>query len=259
MSLLEITNPEVTTNVGLIYNIIAIITTGLITWILTIARGNHEIKKIKVQAEENNKTYKLQIEENNKKYTERDALIAEEIRGLSNKMVALSMDFLEYKKKSEFKSRLMNAMRTMATNIIDFNVDLKPLYKHLCMQMAREFEDFALRFYYSDMRGISHEIAPYLRIDMDSRISKFEAYAQHLDTKDKIFKYSTGKKVILNFQEYLNNSKLKNIIDVLLMVLEKNGLNEDQVIEKFEEFMGKFFKEFIRLIHEWEELDDTDE
>jgi hypothetical protein len=251
----------------LLYNIFAIVASGIIGWVGSMIKGNQEIKKIKAEAQKSES-----------RYSEGSRLIADQMRGFDLKLVELSFQFLEYKKNSEFKATLMNVMRAKATNIIDYNVDLDLKYKDLMMQISREFEDFALRFYYSDMRGIPHQISPFLRIDMNSRIAKFKSYVEHINKEEKIFEYSTGKKETITFLEFLTGekkftiskkspiintlnkdveikSKLMDIIEVLLVVLEKNGLKPDDVIEKFEGFIGDFFKEFIHVINNWDDID----
>jgi len=265
---------EITPNINkpldsnvLIYNIIAIVASGIIGWVGSMIKGNQEIKKIKAEAQKSES-----------RYSEGSRLIADQMRGFDNTLVNLSFEFLEYKKNSEFKATLMNIMRAKATNIIDYNVDLDLKYKNLMMQIAIEFENFALRFYYSDMRGIPHQISPFLRIDMNSRIAKFKTYVQHINSEEKVFEYSTGKKETISFLEFLTGekkftiskkssiinglnkdvevkSKLMDIIEVLLVLLEKNGLKPDDVIEKFEEFISDFFKEFIHVINNWEDID----
>jgi len=223
--------------------LMAIILSGIFGWGASMINGRQERKKIKLEAAENNK-----------KISERDALLMDQMRGFDNKLVDLSMGFLEFKENNEFKSRLMNSMRSIATNLIDYNVDLDAKYKHLIMQMAREFEDFAMRFYYSDMRGITHAITPYLRIDMESRISKFETYAEHINSKPKIFKYTAGKEEEIIFLDYLKKTNLYSKIELLLFVLEKNGLSPDKVIEEFGKFISDFFKVFIHVVNEWENI-----
>jgi hypothetical protein len=169
------------------------------------------------------------------------------------------MNFLEHKKDNEFKSRLMNMMRTKSANIIDYNVDLDSKYKHILMRIAREFEDFAFRFYYSHMRGIEHEITPYLKIDMESRVSLIESIIKRINPKPKKYTYNTGKKKSIFFLDLINESKLKKEIDVLLFILQKNGLSPEKVIEVFEKFIGSYFKEFLVVINQWEELSNWDD
>lgn len=202
------------------------------------------------------KKYKLEKIERDEKAQKKDDFLIEQIKGFNDKLIKLSLVFFEFKENVEFKGRLMNSMRAIATNIIDYNVDLEPKFKHMLTLLAREFEDFALRFYYSDMRGISHEISPFLRIDMDSRVAKFEERIERLKTKPKVYVYSTGKEMKIEFCDYIKESKLKDKIELLLMLLEKNGLTPNKVIEEFEKFIGNFFKTFIHIINEWEDLKD---
>ena len=176
------------------------------------------------------------------------------MKGFDNKLVEISMDLLEIKNDMSFKSRLMNSMRSMVTNIIDYNVELDVKYKHLIMQMAREFEEFALRFYYSDMRGTVHEITPFLQIDMDSRVSKFDTYMCHINPEPKKITSAFGKGTWLYFNKYINESDAIKRINKLLALLEKNGLSPDKVIEEFEAFISGFFKDFIKSALEWEAI-----
>jgi len=227
----------------MMHQIVAIILSVFLGW---------GISRLNVMRER--KKNKLEKEENDKKAQERDDLLIGEIKSFNDKLNNLTLVFFEFKENVEFKSRLMNSMRAIATNIIDYNVDLKSEYKHMLTLLAREFEDFALRFYYSDMRGVSHEISPFLRIDMDSRVVKFEERIERHQTKPKAYTYSTGKEVKIEFDEYIKKSKLKDKIELLLMLLEKNGLTPDKVVEEFEKFIGGFFKTFIHIINEWEDL-----
>jgi len=228
---------------AIIGSIVAIVISGIIGWITSLINGKNERKKTK-----------LEFVENNKKISERDRLMMDQMKGFDNKLVEISMDVLEIKNNGNFKSRLMNSMRVVSTNIIDYNVDLEPKYKHIIMQMAREFEDFAFRFYYSDMRGISHEISPFLRIDMDSRISKFYEYAVYINPNPKRYPSAKGKAEWIYFSDFLKSSNMQNKIEILLGILEKNGLSPDDVIEEFEKFISLFFKEFIITINRWDNI-----
>jgi len=221
----------------------AILLSGLIGWISALINGKIERAKIK-----------LQFDKNNEKISERDRLIMDQMKGFDNKLVEISMDIIEIKNDTSFRSRLMNSIRTIATNIIDYNVDLDSKYKHLIMQMAREFEDFALRFYYSDMRGISHEISPFLRIDMDSRIAKFETYAEHINAKPKKYVSPSGKVSWIFFGDFLLKTDIMVHINKLILILEKNGLSPNDVIEQFDKFISVFFKDFIKAILIWEAI-----
>lgn len=236
---------EIVNNTSNWWPIIAIIVSGVIGWGSSIINSRNERKKITLERE-------LQ----DQKWDERDRLVMDRITGMENKVVELSMSFLEFRKNNEFRSRLMNMFRAKATNIIDYNVDLNPKYKHLLMKVAREFEDFALRFYYSDMRGVEHQISQYLKIDMESRIDSIENIMRRINPKPKKFKYSTGKTKPIYFVDYIKESILNKEIRLLIIILQRNGLSPDDVVKLFDRFISNLFKEFIVLVNDWEDMED---
>lgn len=246
-------------NGNILVTIIAAALASVLGWVSSIINGKQERKKIQVSYKEERKKIQTEYQEQQKQVSERDRLLMDQMRGFDNKLVELSMAFLEHKKNNEFKSHLMNTMRSKATNIIDYNVDLDPKYKHLMMQIAREFEDFAFRFYYSEMRGVEHEITPYLKIDLSSRVATIEGIVEHISPKPKKFVYSTGKEKPVYLIEMIKESKIKREIQLLLIILQRNGLSPEKVIEVFEKFLGNFFKEFLIIVNQWEELKDWDE
>lgn len=245
-------------NNNILVTIVAAAVASMLGWVSSIINGRQERKKIQTSYQEERKKIQTEYQEQQKQVTERDRLLMDQMRGFDNKLVELSMTLFEHKTNNEFKSNLMNTMRSKATNIIDYSVDLDHKYKHLMMRIAREFEDFAFRFYYSDMRGVEHEITPYLKIDLSSRVATIESIIEHITPKPKKFTYTTGKEEPVYLIDMIKESKIKREIQLLLIILQRNGLSPEKVIEVFEKFLGNFFKEFLVIVNQWEELKDWD-
>lgn len=243
---------------GFLTSLITILISGIISILILIIKGRDERKKIKIEREADRESdlMKMQMEfaKNDQKITERDRLIQQQMIGLDNKVVQLSMDMVEIKGNSQFKKELMNSLREISANIIDYNVNLGCNFKNVMMIMAREIEDFALRFYYSDMRGVEHEIVPYLKIDMESRIFKFKIYLDFLNLETKTI-MDNGIRRKLSFLEFIADTEIRKTIDDTIKQLSDDGLKEEDVIELFQKFLGDFFKEFIKSINSWENIE----
>jgi hypothetical protein len=252
---------------AIIYMVTSVVLSGIISWVLTSINKRFEIKKIKVEAENSEK-----------RYNESNRLVSNRMLGMENSLVDVSFNLLEMKKSNEFERNLTNAIQDISTNIIDFNDDIKPRYKHILTQMSREFENFISKFYRNPGRGVSHRIVPFLKSDMNSRLSILESLLGKIDVGEvKAFTLPSTKKIPVNVVEFVlgfknqedeNNFKgyldfpdendlngLMKIIKLLIFDLEKNGLTPEKFIERIEEFYSEFFKKIVLVFREWEKLE----
>jgi hypothetical protein len=181
-------------------------------------------------------------------------IVTDNLTGNNVKLTSLSLDFTEFKAIILFKRKLKNKIRSKATNLVDSEVTLQDKYHTMLTILARYFEEYALGFYENEYRSVDYEIRPYLNRDMDGIISKFENIMDHINPNPRMFHYSTGKQEWISYKAFIRKLNLyslpfsdtrNSLTDKLIERLIENGINHDELIDIFINYLTEFFKTII--------------
>lgn len=146
----------------------------------------------------------------------------------------------DYRKKIKFvlSSNLKNSL-------------LHQDYKSLLSAWEEIYEKFGLNYYYSSERQMKQrEREKYLAHQRNIIINEFRAVVYENTQGMKVF-----KQMPVHFFEYLEQINIFNSFDVLIIDLGRNGLNDEKLIEKFEDCMDKFCDNFINCTVVWDGLE----
>jgi hypothetical protein len=146
----------------------------------------------------------------------------------------------DYRKKIKF---------VLSTNLK--NNLLHQDYKSLLFAWEEIYEKFGLNYYYSQERQMKQrEREKYLVHQRQIVINEFRAIVYENMQGVKVFKNEK-----CHFFEYLEKINIFGPFEVLIIDLGRNGLNDEKLIEKFEDCMDKFCDNFISSTVVWNELE----
>jgi hypothetical protein len=186
---------------------------------------------------------------NRRELSARDKLLTNELRGLQNKVMKIGESIDNLKLDTDFRNGLKNSIRIEASRIVNLSYDLEPYFKNILMFWAVQIEDLSLKYYYSPYRNNHDELEKYLTVDIESRKSIVENYANNLVEYSKVY---NGKKIL--FTSFLEKTDAYKKLDLFIMRLVQNGMSEDQVTEEFVKFIHRFFEHIIKAIVIWRTL-----
>ncbi len=185
----------------------------------------------------------------------RDNILNVSIRKMESTMSDFGEDIRDLKVDSKFKKTLRNAIRSTVVNIVDASGELlKPCYQVILTKWGDEIEDIAMRFYYAPCRNNPDELERYLKIDIETK-KAIQGY--FIDSMVKETKIYNGKEIL--FSALLVEALAYKRFTFLVMQLKamqpkKNGLDKDQVIETFTNFVRKFFENFVTAVSLWQSI-----
>jgi hypothetical protein len=230
---------------------------GTLTPILLFLMGWY----IKKRDEKSKKELSERDEQNKKDLIERDKLW--------EKKIDIRMDIVIEKQQS-LETKVMELIRTLDDHVCDdtFRKDYRKKikfvlssnlknnllhqdYKSLLSAWEEIYEKFGLNYYYSAERQMKQrEREKYLAHQRNIIIGEFRAIVYENIQGMKVF-----KQMPVHFFDYLEQNQILNAFDVLILELGRNGLNDEKLIEKFEDCMDKFCDNFITSTVIWDALE----
>jgi hypothetical protein len=174
-------------------------------------------------------------------------------QNLEDKMVDLMTMLKSHIEGEIFETRFSDLLRTQTRTIASIS-NINQKYKTLMIYWARAIEDFGLAFYNSEYRKESKKKREvFLKEDVNSLIEEFSNYMSYM--VDSIKKDSKGNKI--NFVSFIKSVDLHRRTQLLIMSLERNGLEDPKEFTKtFTEYLDDFFASFLTSIYVWTNLED---
>jgi len=222
---------------------------SIIALITNVVNLKSARKKIKEDTE-NRRVDKAEI---NITLEKQMSFIKNRTQNLEDKMVDLMTMLKSHIEGEVFETRFSDLLRTQTRTIASIS-NINQKYKTLMIYWARAIEDFGLAFYNSEYRKESKKKREvFLKEDVNSLIEEFSNYMSYM--VDSIKKDSKGNKI--NFVSFIKSVDLHRRTQLLIMSLERNGLEDPKEFTKtFTEYLDDFFASFLTSIYVWSNLED---
>jgi len=225
--------------------------TQILLLVVWFVKQTYETKKQKKEQE-------AQREQDKKELSAQDKLVANRLKVIENNVFNIKDMIKEVKTglgtlkdDNDFRNKLRNAIRIKSSTIINANFGTNDKFKNILLSWEKEIEDFALIWFYSELRGKKDKDKMYkfLKPYIDNRIHVLSHIINNSVKEVRVLP-STDKKGIL-FSEFLDQYKVYNQIEVLIMVLSKNGMTKHDVLETFECFIDDFYRAILVAVTLW--------
>lgn len=150
----------------------------------------------------------------------------------------------------DFRKGYRKSIKGISSDIIK-NPMLNQVYKTILVYWSEEIEKFGLNYYYSDIRKEKERNRrKYLEQGKHVIVDEFTKYVNSTEYAIKLFRSER-----VQFADFLMKNNVFGGLDILIMDLAKNGLNDQQLIDKFEDYIDKFADLFVSSCIVWEGLD----
>lgn len=185
----------------------------------------------------------LEHQKNNK-------IFKDQFNGFENALSKLVYEFTEFRNNLRFERTLRNRFKIKSLSILRYakiNIEIQSML----LNFSKDLEELALSFWAFEDRH-TPVLQSYIVKEINSMISYMENEAKHIYPNPKSIILSNGKNswieytnLIINAGIYDKNNDSVNITSKLIAKLVENNLNNDSLIDLFENFIDDFFSKIL--------------
>jgi len=195
------------------------------------------------------------------KVERRDQILVEKVEGIAAIAGKSALEVTSVKEmlevhieENDFTIKFKNTLQNKSSLILAMYGNLAQGHKNILDYWADTIERFGMRFYYSDFRKAprttkeeisraKHNLEIFLNTCMDVRLNNLNDLIHDTFPKPK----TTNKKK-LYFSDFLAESQLHNKTQLLILALVENGLSQNEIILKFENYLAEFYQKYLDLM-----------
>jgi hypothetical protein len=188
----------------------------------------------------------LQLDE---KLAKRLSIVIENLHSIELKVTDIERILSVHVDDDSFRKEYRTKIQLIASTALKNDL-LGPNYKSIVSQFCDLLEKFGLAYYYSPDRKLAYRER---KKKLDSLylilVNEFEDYVSKIINHLRVDK---GKTV--QFIDFLKPSGMYPSVEILVNDLARNGLDNDKLIEKFEDCTDKFISDLISASVIWGNL-----
>ncbi len=146
----------------------------------------------------------------------------------------------------DYEKKLYDDITERGFNIITANIDLDGKIIHILNHTLIKIREFAIKHSNSPYRHSKDVIRDYLKIESGTIFSEIDRIA------DDLFQIKGIKGIQYNYSKFIREfTDIEIVIGIMIKRLVDNGLEEEEYIKLFENFISDLFAEQIKAWRAW--------